>query len=384
LAGGRCIVCNKDLTSSHLGARAAIRMIGEVAHIAGESVKGPRGISSVAASDRNDVANLVLLCPNEHAEADSGRLDDPLFTESFLLARKASKEAWIRFVTGLDADRTTTVLRLSGEVRGSTSLISLNDAASVTMTEALRTPMYLPDPRGVGLTVDLAEIANPGSPEYWTTCLRQVDEAIERLRRFAQTDSSSGDSVHVSVFAFALVPILVALGNALDDTLRVDVYDRHRSTDTWNWNNAAPEVPFSYSMPNLGGASEAALVINASGSIQQAELPAAARQMPLIMLEPSDSHIPGPLTFESKYTLAAFTATVRLLFADLEKHKNIRRLHVFMAAPISAAVNFGRVWPVDNAAPSMTIYHRADHVYTAAVELPRGSTEPTSVSTKDR
>jgi len=359
-------------------------MIGEVAHIAGESVDGPRGASPTPTSDRNDVANLVLLCPNEHTEADSGRLDDPLYTEDFLLARKASKEAWIRFVTGLDADRTTTVLRLSGDVRGSTSLISQHDAASVTMTDALRTPMYLPDPRGVGLTIDLAEIPDPGSQQYWATCLRQVDEALERLRRFAQSDDSAGGSTHMSVFAFALIPILVALGNGLDDTLGVDVYDRHRSTDSWHWNNDAEPVAFEYTIPDVGQASEAALVINASGSIQPAELPNAASDIPLILIKPSEGHTPGPLTFASRHTLDGFTSTVRRLFADLETHKNIRHLHVFLAAPLSAAVNFGRVWPVDNAAPAMTIYHRTDNEYIPAVDLPRTLREPTSPSTTEK
>ena len=40
---------------------------------------------------------------------------------------------------------------------------------------------------------------------------------------------------HLSVFAFARLPLLVDLGAAIDDNVAVEVYQRHRSTDEWAW-----------------------------------------------------------------------------------------------------------------------------------------------------
>ena len=373
LAAGRCIICNKHLASDHLGTGRAVRAIGEVAHVAGESEEGPRGDSSVPIGDRNDPENLLLLCPSEHTEADSGRLRDPLYTEEFLQARKQSKEAWIRFVTGLDADRTTTVLRLSGEVRGSTSLITQHEAASVVMADTLRTPRYLADPRGVGLTIDISEVPDPGTAEYWSACLRQMDKAVERLRRAAQ----EGETSHVSVFAFGLIPLLVALGNALDDTMPLAVYERHRSSESWNWDVEAEAHQFSYELAdNIDKGGRAVLVVNASGTIKPDELPFHVADLPIITLRPEGGHTPGPSTFASKTTLDRFAQTLRQLIAQLEGYKNIDHVHVFLAAPVSATVTFGRCWPVDNAAPSMTIYHRAHNAYLAAVNLPRSLGAP--------
>ena len=45
----------------------------------------------------------------------------------------------------------------------------------------------------------------------------------------------------------------------------------------------------------------------------------------------------------SRAALDAFTRAARDVFATLDAHKNIKRLHVFVAAPISAAVQLGRV-----------------------------------------
>lgn len=366
-AGGRCILCNENLISTAFGAGSAIRSIGEVAHIAGESATGPRGTSEVDVGDRNAVDNLLLLCPTEHTEADSGRLTDPHFTEEFLRERKRNKEAWIEFVTGLAGTETTTVLRVSGDVRGSTCLINQHDAASAIMRHSLRTPRYLPDPRGVGLTVDVTTVPDPGSSAYWESCLKQIDHAVDRLRRSAQ----EGETSHVSVFAFALVPLLVALGNALDDTLRIDVYDRHRATDSWNWDPDAQPVEFGYLMPSTQGAGEAVLIVNATGTIQTTEIPEQLADLPVVTIAPLGDHTPGPLTFASHETLISFRTAVRLLIAELEEHKSVRHVHLLLAAPVSACVDLGRVWPVDNAAPSATVYHRSNNSYEPAVELPR-------------
>jgi hypothetical protein len=45
---------------------------------------------------------------------------------------------------------------------------------------------------------------------------------------------ASGDGVHhLSVFAFARLPLLVYLGSCLDDTIATDIYQRHRLNEAW-------------------------------------------------------------------------------------------------------------------------------------------------------
>lgn len=365
-AGGRCIVCNRYLVADHLDDSAAVRQIGEVAHIASQSAAGPRGASETPLAERDEPSNLILLCPNHHTEADTGRIADSQYTEEFLRARKASKEAWVKFVTELSPERTTTVLRLSGDVRGSTCLIEPREAAEVTMRWAHRTPCYLPDPRGVGLTVDLSGVPEPGTMSYWATCQRMLHQEVGRLRE----STRAGQTTHVSVFAFALIPMLVALGYALDDTIDTDIYSRHRSSDSWHWDPQADAVDFVSRIPDTAEATEAVVMVNGSGTIQHSELPDAVQSLPCIVVEPSGNHIPSPTTCASRATLDSFTSTFRDLLADLERHKHIGHLHLFLAAPIAVAVSIGRIWPHDNAAPSATVYHRTNNIYQAAITLP--------------
>ena len=365
-AGGRCIVCNRYLVSDHLDDSAAVRQIGEVAHIVGKSAAGPRGTSERPLAERDKSANLILLCPNHHTEADTGRITDSQYTEEFLQARKVSKESWVKFVTGLTSEQTTTVLRLSGDVRGSTCLIEPREAAEVTMRWARRTPCYLPDPRGVGLTVDLSGVPEPGTMAYWETCRRMLHQEVDRLRESAR----AGQTTHVSVFAFTLIPLLVALGYALDDTIDTDIYSRHRSSDSWHWDPHADAVEFVSSIPDTTGATEAVVMVNASGTIQPSELPDVMQNLLCIVVEPSGDHTPSPTTCASRTTLDSFTSTFRNLLADLERHKHIGHLHLFLAAPIAVAVSIGRIWPHDNAAPFATVYHRTNNSYKAAITIP--------------
>ncbi len=308
----------------------------------------------------------MLLCPSHHTEADSGRLSDELYTEDYLRGHKRTKEAWVKFVTGLSSERTTTVLRLFGDVRSSTNLVGVDEAAEATMREQLRTPHYLPDPRGVGLTIDLTTVPDPGTTDYWSACITAMQPELGRLRAAIR----NGDTSHVSVFAFALIPILVALGYLLDDANNVDIYDRHRETNSWLWDAEAPMIAFKYRIPETRDATEAAVLVNASGTIEPAELPAPMRAIPQIVVEPVGDHISGPSTFASHATLDAFVDVIRRLLAALEEHKQLAHVHLFLASPISAAIAIGRAWPHDNAAPRFTVYHRTDNTYQPAISFP--------------
>jgi hypothetical protein len=46
-------------------------LIGEICHIVAESEGGPRGQSPLTREQRDQYENLILLCPNHHAEIDA-------------------------------------------------------------------------------------------------------------------------------------------------------------------------------------------------------------------------------------------------------------------------------------------------------------------------
>lgn len=367
-SGGRCLLCHEYLVEDHLEDSAAVRQIGEVAHIASEAAGGPRGDSDVPLPARNDPSNLILLCPNEHRSADKRRLADPIYTEDFLLARKREWEAFVKMATGLDPDHATTVFRMVDTVKFAPTIVSVSDASKAVMSHSRRMPEYLLDLPQAGPDIDLANVPDTIDGKYWTSSLAQITDGVDRLHHAAKRRVIS----HVSVFAIAHVPLLVALGNLIDDTISVDIFNKQRSNESWSWIAGAEAVPFAYHFPEaVGGGDEGVLIVNASGDIKVDELPEAVRELPIFRIAPVEGHTPSPSSFESSETQELFDATVRSFLAELEvRAKHIRRLHLFAAVPVSAAVALGRRLPVNAAAPRLALYHRANDTYSHAFDIP--------------
>jgi hypothetical protein len=94
-------VCAFDGCAEQLAIVAAdgeVVVLGEIAHIVGESPDGPRGVSPLSKTDRGRVENLMLLCNRHHQLID----DKPdLFTVEKLLQMKADHEVAVqKGVTG--------------------------------------------------------------------------------------------------------------------------------------------------------------------------------------------------------------------------------------------------------------------------------------------
>jgi len=365
-SGGRCVVCNRYLLEGKLSGREVT--FGELAHIVGQAptAESPRALDDLDPAERDDPENLVLICEDEHEEIDKRGTRD-LFAVDLLREMKRAHEERIRHVTSFAADRSTVVLRVIGQLRGTSVEVDTEATASAVIRSAGRFPRFdlAFDRRSV--EIDLRDV--PGEPEadssYYAQATATIDQVIEhKLHEGVQRDAVQ----HLSVFAFARVPLLVYLGSRLDDTVPTDIYQRHRSTGNWEW-PGGDSVHFEVEKPKSRTAvTAAALVLNVSGSIASDELPGEVGSLPRFVLAPS-SAVPSPDLVNSAEALAAFESSLRELLAWIEaNHKSIRRLHVFAAVPLSAAVTLGRV-RADEVHPALLLYDRGENGYHPALEI---------------
>lgn len=89
--GGSCSICKERLLTTSVPGLGT-HLLGEVAHIVAEQPGGPRGASPLTADERNDEANLLLLCLNHHTIID----DDPSgYPVDHLHSLKAEHLAWV-------------------------------------------------------------------------------------------------------------------------------------------------------------------------------------------------------------------------------------------------------------------------------------------------
>ena len=362
-SGGRCALCKKYLLEGELTLLPLF--IGESAHMVG-ATKGkasPRGGAPLPLSRRNVAENLILLCPSHHAEADK-KLAESHITVEWLAEQKHKHEAWIRQVTGLDPRRTTTVLRLIGDLRSRSVELDRETAAAAVVRTDARFPEFYLSADNSGIEIDLRHMPgeNPPDEAYWQVCRDKIDEVIEHKLVEAVR---GGYTKHVSVFAFARLPLLTYLGSKLDDTYEVEVYQRQRSDESWSW-PATEAATFTVTQPEPAGP-EAVLVLNVSGTIDEADLPADLRDLRVFRVAIDGA--PGVDAIASRASLRTFEATVRNVLASLEVGgKTVRRLHVFAAVPISAAVVLGRAHD-RQVHPTLALYDRTDGAYGLALEI---------------
>lgn len=367
-SGGRCVICNRYLLEGDLSYRELT--FGELAHIVGrQATKGsPRGLDADLDEDHRDNAdNLVLVCDDEHDELDKLGSRD-MFSVDFIRDLKRRHEERVLHVTGFAEDRRTTILRVVGNLRGNAVEITRDTAAKAVIQSAGRFPRFSLAYDRHSIEVDLRHVAGEtaAGPDYYRATTALIDEVLDhKLKEGVARE----EIAHLSVFAFARLPLLIYLGAHLDDNVQTDIYQRHRATESWEWPDESTQATFQIDVPAVApDATEGALVMSVSGSIQPDEVPSDLEDLPRFVLTVQGA-TPHADVLRSPAALNAFEASCRQLLARIEAtHKKIRRLHVFPAIPLSAGVTFGRVF--DPAVhPSVLVYDRTDSGYQPALQV---------------
>jgi hypothetical protein len=95
-SGGYCAnpSCRRDLFPP-IGTEGKVATVGKLAHIIGQSPRGPRGRNPMPLAARNDASNIILLCPYCHDLVDDMNATDQ-FTPEVLRAWKRDHEDRVR------------------------------------------------------------------------------------------------------------------------------------------------------------------------------------------------------------------------------------------------------------------------------------------------
>ncbi len=371
-AGGRCTLCKRYLLEGGLTFKEV--PVGEGAHIVGQqrTPGSPRGMVDLPEADRDRAENILLVCSSCHTEIDKAVVAE-LMTVEELLGRKRAHEDEIRHQTGLSTDRRSTVLRMHGFVRGAAMDLTRDTAATAVIRSGDRFPFFMPAYDQQSIEIDLRHLDGEadGEASYYTAARRRIDDRVQKVHE----GLLAGQINHLSVFAIARLPLLVYLGWALEDGVAVDVYQRHRRTDDWLWPAAGAPTSFSVTQAREAsgtsgaGSTDAALITNLSGTTSPERLPTSLAAAPVFLLRPE-----GAAAYEdvidSPQTLGAFESTLRRFFSDLEvTGKDLQRLQVFGALPVSAAVTFGRCLKARDLRPAVMLHDLTSDGYRAVMEI---------------
>jgi len=366
-AGGRCTFCNRYLLGDDFTGEPVFT--GQLAHIVGwDTAEGsPRGDDDLPTNQRNGAENLMLICYDQHRVIDTKSLWEAYGKER-LREFKRKHERKIKELTALADPDATTVIRLIGNIHGGAVQL-----ATSAVSAALLADGKFPNYALVGVNeyeIDLRTL--PGEDismdGYWQAALLTIQERLRLLRALVAKETITD----LSIFALARVPLLIALGAVLDDTVPTKVYPKRRGNDEgWGWPEDGQVVDFEWRTLNDGTdeATEVTVLFSVSGSIEMSRLPVELAATRIYEIKPVAS-VPNFDVVASAATVDNFALCWRAVIAQLETHEHVARVNLVPAVPTTVAVAIGR--HINRSVhPPMRVYDRlhnsADYAFTLEV-----------------
>jgi hypothetical protein len=335
-SAGRCNICNASLLRD--GTTGVEVKAGEKAHIIGigDSPRSPRSQEAVGSLSRNETANLILLCGKHHREVDA-RPD--VYTSSYLLQLKRRHEERIFYLTSLSEEKETLVLRLEGMMHGGkVPDFTREQAREVLLREEGRYPRFRLSATEHDISIDLRDLAYDDGSAYWAEVKRRIGKRVAHLNELRR----EGDAGHISVFALALIPVLVMLGDALGDASDITVYHR-RNHEGWGWSRKAELPTFEMFTHKRTKEEDVVLTCSLSASVRMDRIPEGLRGLSVYEIRPESAR-PSALILDHPDALQAFGQVYRSFLSMLEDvHPGVTVVHLLPAVQGDAAILLGQV-----------------------------------------
>lgn len=364
-AGGRCVLCKSEVLDDSVSPKC----IADVAHAAGhgDGRGTPRLDPTMTQEQRNHPDNLLLLCLPCHRKADDEVMQN-VYDLQTLYGFKREHEKLVRQLLSLMESSRTLVVRMVGHVRGSEVSATRLEVAAATAARG-RVPAYLGDRAHDEYEIDLRGVSED-DPRYWDVQARKLEletgKALDAIR--------AGIADHLTVFAFARLPLLILLGWLLDDTIRTDIAQRSRNEQAWQ-PVSGPVPTFRTDLVDGIDTPEALVVLRLSGTPDLNGLPDGLADLTRATISPVGS-TPEVCIADSVGTQDAFDRELRRALGILEDRLvEPAKLHVVAAAPLSLAVAFGRA--IDpQVFPTVHLYDLHGSGYRHVLTLDRQDKDP--------
>lgn len=343
LSGGHCEFCNNYLLEDWLTLSKG--KYGQNAHIVAFKEDGPRGNVSNRPEKINDVNNLMLLCYEHHHLIDT---EKPLeYPRERLEEMKRVHEERIKRLTTIKPENQTTVIRFQAKIGGDSVEISESD-----IKLALEPYYFLKENQ---VNINLTELDN--NDDGYIDSARSVIKRKTSKLFDSQIDSNPID--HISVFAFAEIPLLVYLGASISNKITVNFYQKHGDTKDWKWKTDGEISLYDFKSLRKGTSKDnVALIISISGRISPSDLPNEIDESFSIYEITSKNKPLSPMSLRRKEDLEEFSKTYQIALRKIkENHSENSVIHLFPAVRPPIAVLCGHelrhkvdpeLWVYDN------------------------------------
>lgn len=333
VSAGRCEMCNKYLFED--GTFKVSGNFSNIAHIHAVGENGPRNAADLTEAEKNDISNLMLLCPEHHHMIDS-KPDE--YGTNTLLKTKQEHEQRIRILTSLSDLKSCRIV--SYFVNIDVQNLETRDSS---LNKAVVSQKMIPQDRPVLKLHDGLKTNYQADPVYFEEC---ANDLCEKYKEW-QTQLSETDCI--AVFALAPQPLLIKLGSLLSDQRDIAVFQYHRKSNTcdfqisgkWLWPVEGVDKRVDFiSLLTKNGGGQVALVVDLSAKIDDRriiDVLGADCKIYHVTVEKPERQLVGNKNIQDDF-IAAFRSMLELIKNECSEKKEI---HLFPVVPQSLAVRMG-------------------------------------------
>lgn len=235
-AAGRCEFkgCGKPVGVDFLTGRKA--NVGELAHIVSDSPEGPRGDPTRSKELAKDEANLMLACFDCHKRIDVLRnVED--YPEAKLLRWKREHEARVSSIYNAEVGTISQPVIMALPIGPHAPHI----VSEYVQAAILKNSDYTVHPRHEHIVLSRPDLdIRDDDPDYWRTASRALTQWYERV--LEPQFSGHHPVEHISIVAFAPIPMLMKLGALLGDKRPADVMDLPSNKWLWRTDEASKDT----------------------------------------------------------------------------------------------------------------------------------------------
>lgn len=325
-AAGRCEFrgCNQPVGRDFLTKRLC--NVGEYAHIVADSPAGARGILGESERLAKDPGNLMLACFGCHSRIDrNGQANE--FTAEQLRAMKREHEARIERIYSAAGTQDSLPILMMFPIAEHKPTITLGQVHYAM----LKNSEYTRFPGAEHVFIDRSDFdIQDSEPDFWPRAEAALGQLFDR--RIQPAIEARNGAAHLTIAAFAPIPMLMKLGALLGDKTEASILDL--PGDQWLWDRRldCPQPKFIYTVPALLPR-EVAAMVNISNI---AQLPTGMNTVEFRAVEPNR----GIIRTEAHFL--DFRREFNAFLLNLHR-SGARVIHLHPATPLSASVEIGRL-----------------------------------------
>lgn len=340
--------CGKDLGRNAVTGEKGV--FSYFAHIVAASADGPRGDVVESPLLVDEPTNFLLLCDECHRLID--KAEPEKYTKEILREMRTQSIREVKRLLGALKYPEADVIYFLGNVTGQVPHISDRDMDEALWAGELRRSNKNPE----SFFAFGGQHHAPHEASYWSAAFAALKFDLPALQaRLNGVRTGGGPRPRLAVFPFHGTSILLLAGRILGDMAGTHVFQPHRNKigETWGTRWAWPDdavVPTQekYQVKKLkdhtGTEEEANLIVSVTFPLSSSRLaPVSANNgnLTLPTLEISVENF-GHSTIRHPSDLTLFGAAVDEALKCLQNVWNVKKVHLYVGAPASAALLVGQ------------------------------------------